>query len=149
MVSIFIAPREGAPVVEQDRVKAVEGRGLEGDRYHELTGTFSRKMDPGREVTLIESEAIAALERDFGIAIGLGGSRRNIVTSGVSLNDLVGREFEIGEAAFRGVRLCPPCGLLERMTQRGVKAGLKDRGGLNAQVLRTGWIRRGDPVSVR
>jgi MOSC domain-containing protein YiiM len=67
------------------------------------------------------------------------------VTTGVSLNHLVGREFMVGNARLRGIRLCEPCGHLERMTGRKLK-GLVHRGGLRAQILESGEIKVGDPV---
>jgi MOSC domain-containing protein YiiM len=146
VVSIHIAPQEGASTVAVDEVKAVAGKGLEGDRYHKLAGTFSKKEGPQREVTLIEVEALEAMERDHKIKFELGDSRRNIVTRGVPLNHLVDREFEVGEAVFRGIRLCDPCGYLENMTHPGIRKGLANRGGLNAQIVSGGLIRPGDAV---
>ncbi len=128
-----------------EEVRAVPGLGLEGDRYFMGSGTFSKKKDPSRELTLIEKEAIDAIGED-GVVIGLGESRRNIVTSGVALNHLVGKEFRIGDVRARGLRLCEPCGHLEEMTKPGVKDGLIHRGGLRAQILTEGVVRPGDPV---
>lgn len=145
-MSIHIAPEEGAATVAVENIKAVAGKGLEGDRYHKLAGTFSKKEGPQREVTLIEFEAIEAMERDYDIKFELGDSRRNIVTKGVPLNHLVHKEFAVGEAVFRGIRLCDPCGYLERSTQPGIRKGLANRGGLNAQIVSDGLIRPGDPI---
>ena len=146
VISIHIAPEEGERVVEVHEVQAVAGKGLEGDRYFLRSGTFARKWDPGNEVTLIESEAVEALGRDYGIRLGAGETRRNIMTSGVPLNHLVGREFRVGDAGLRGERLCDPCGLLERMTQPGVRKALAHRGGLNAAIVVGAVIRKGDRV---
>jgi MOSC domain-containing protein YiiM len=146
VVSIHIAPDEGDAVVEVGEVQAVAGRGLEGDRYFHRSGTFARKWDPGNEVTLVESEAVEALGRDYDIQLGPGETRRNIMTRGVPLNHLVGREFRVGDAVLRGERLCDPCGLLERMTRPGVRHGLLHRGGLNAAIVVGGIIRKGDRV---
>jgi hypothetical protein len=119
-----------------DSVRAVSGKGLEGDRYFEAQGSFfkNERLRPDREVTLIEQEALEALERDYSIELGPEETRRNIVTSGVSLNHLVGREFKVGSARLRGIRLCEPCGHLERLTGRKLK-GLTHRGGLRAQIV--------------
>ena len=148
VVSIRIAPEEGAPTVAVPEVRAVAGRGLEGDRYFFRSGTFSRKADPAREVTLVEAEAIEAVARDHGIELADGDTRRNITTRGVPLNHLVGKTFRVGEVVLRGVELCHPCGLLERLTHPGVRKALANRGGLNAQVLVEGTIRTGDEVSL-
>lgn len=128
------------------KVRAVPGKGLEGDRYLQGTGTYSRNSEPDHEVTLIESEALEALRHDYGIELAPGESRRNIVTRGVALNHLVGQEFDVGEVHLRGLCLCEPCGHLERLTQKGVARALIHRGGLCAQILTEGLIRVGDPL---
>ena len=128
-----------------EQVQAVAAKGLEGDRYFLGLGTFW-KPKPDYEVTLIEIEALEALERDYGVALLPAETRRNIVTRGVALNHLVGREFQVGEAILRGLRLCEPCAHLERLTQRNVIPGLIHRGGLRAQILIGGTIKVGDRV---
>jgi MOSC domain-containing protein YiiM len=98
-------------------------------------------------VTLIEIEAIEALERDYGVKLSPGDARRNIVTRGVALNHLVGKEFRVGEVVLRGIRLCEPCQHLVQLTgQEKVLPGLVHRGGLRAQVVKGGVIRVGDAV---
>lgn len=128
------------------RVKAVAGRGLEGDRYFSKIGTYS--SDPGTGVTLIEIEAIEALKRDYEIDLRAALSRRNIVTRGVALNHLVGREIKIGEAILHGTRLCDPCSHLEKLSRQGVLRGLIHRGGLRADVVAGGLIQVGDPITL-
>jgi MOSC domain-containing protein YiiM len=132
-----------------DWVRAIPGKGLEGDRYFEASGTYSDSPGPGREVTLIESEAIEAMARDNGITIPDGASRRNVVTRGAPLNHLVGMEFDVGPVRLLGIRLCEPCSHLESLTRKGLIAGLVHRGGLRAQILTEGDIRIGDPIVPR
>jgi MOSC domain-containing protein YiiM len=146
VVSIHIGPKAKAPMQQVESARAVPGKGLEGDRYHNLAGTFSKRLKPDSEVTFIESEALEALQRDYGITLAPGASRRNVTTRGVALNHLVGREFTVGGVRLRGIKLCEPCGHLEGLTQQGVRAGLLHRGGLRAQVLQEGEIRAGDEV---
>ena len=146
LISIFIGPEASQPLVEVQEVRAILGKGLEGDRYFSMTGTYSRKPDPGREVTLIEIESIEALGRDFGMQFGLGDSRRNLVTRGVPLNHLVGVEFQVGPVLLRGIKLCEPCSHLASLTAKSVLPALVHRGGLRAQVLREGVIRSGDEI---
>lgn len=151
VVSINTAPAAGEPLVPVSEVRAVMGKGLEGDRYFRQVGTYSDHPGPrgapaAREVTLIEIEAVEALQRDYGVEMNSGDSRRNIVTRGVPLNHLVGREFRVGEVVLRGVRLCEPCSHLEGLTKKGVLRGLVHRGGLRAEILKDGVIRVGDPV---
>jgi len=145
VASIYIAPGAAEAMRNVQQVQAVAAKGLEGDRYFLGLGTFW-KPKPDYEVTLIEVEALEALQRDYGIRLGPGEARRNIVTRGVALNHLVGREFQIGEATLRGLRLCEPCAHLERLTRPDVIRGLTHRGGLRAQILTGGTIKAGDRV---
>jgi MOSC domain-containing protein YiiM len=144
--AIYIALQAAGPVKSLNRARAVAGSGLEGDRYFNKTGTFSPKDVPDRQLTLIESEAIEGLARDHSIDLAVGDARRNIVTRGVALNHLVGREFRVGEVVLRGTRLCEPCAHLESLTKPGVLAGLIHRGGLRAEILVGGTISVGDEL---
>jgi len=144
--SIHIASAATRPTQAVDQVQAIPGAGLEGDRYAQQQGTFS-KPEPDFELTLIEVEAIDALKREYGVELAPGEARRNLVTRGVPLNHLVGREFTVGEVKVRGIRLCEPCSHLQALTERPVIKGLLHRGGLRAQILTEGVIRVGDRVS--
>src|SRR5262252_5726444 len=155
VVSLHLAREASAPMESVPEVRAVPGRGLEGDRYYLGTGFYSKKSSPGgREVTLIEVESVEALDggirnsdgERYGIKLSALDSRRNIATSGVPLNHLVGREFWVGPVRMRGTRLCEPCRHLDELTQPGVMAGLVHRGGLRAEILNEGLIRVGDGV---
>ncbi len=143
VVSIHIADGRGGPTRSVAEIRAVAGMGLEGDRHF---GRAAAEPGQGREVTLIELEAIEAMERDYGVKLEPGDARRNIVTRGVSLNHLVGRDFRVGEVTLRGVRLNEPCAHLASLTHEKVLKGLVHRGGLRAQILTEGMIRPGDPV---
>jgi MOSC domain-containing protein YiiM len=145
VVSINIAPSAEAPMVSVDEVNAVPGKGLQGDRYFVRQGTFY-KPQPDRELTLIEAEAVEALRNECKIDFGLGDSRRNVVTRGVPLNHLVGKEFWIGDVKIRGLRLCEPCSHLQKLSNEKVLPGLVHRGGLRAQILTEGTIRVGQTV---
>ena len=133
-------------MVSIDAVRAVPGQGLEGDRYASGNGTFSSHPGTGREITLVESESLEALKRDYGVDLSSGESRRNIVTEGVALNHLVGREFTVGEVTLRGMRLCEPCAYLEKATRPGVQKGLIHRAGLRTNIVVGGVIRSGDTI---
>ena len=145
IVSINIAPEAEAPMQSVSEARAVPGRGLQGDRYFDQKGTFS-KPQPDRELTLIEAEAIEGLKRELKVEYGLSDSRRNVVTRGVPLNHLVGREFWVGEVKARGLRLCEPCSHLQKLSHDKVLPGLVHRGGLRAQILSEGMIRVGETV---
>ena len=144
--SIHIASAATGPMRAVDQAQAIPGVGLEGDRYANRQGTFF-KPEPDFELTLIEVEAIEALDRDYQVELAHGEASRNVVTRGVALNHLVGREFLLGEVKVRGIRLCEPCSHLQTLTGRSVIKGLLHRGGLRAQILSRGTIRVGDVVS--
>jgi MOSC domain-containing protein YiiM len=133
--SIAIGPSEALGPV--DSVRAVAGQGLEGDRHFRPDGAR-----PGQALTLIEAEALED--------VGLTGaeSRRQVVVSGVRLNDLVGKRFRVGEIECLGIELCEPCLHLQSLTRPGIIDELVHRGGLNADILSTGTIAVGDAVDV-
>src|SRR5438552_3394586 len=135
LIGIFVAPEKEGDLQALDRVEAVTGLGLVGDRYFLNTGTYSAKPGPDREVTLVEVEALEGLAREYQITLPPAQTRRNLLTRGVPLNHLVGRTFTVGPVVLRGIRLCEPCGHLEALTCKGVNAGLTHRGGLRAQVV--------------
>ena len=145
--AIYVSPEAGVLPKAVESVAAFAGRGLEGDRYFRDAGTFSDEpRSNGRDITLIEAEAVEGLARDTGIELDAAAARRNVVTRGIALNDLVGRRFTVGEVECMGRRLCDPCSHLEKLTQPGVLKGLVERGGLRADVVRDGAIRVGDEV---
>jgi MOSC domain-containing protein YiiM len=147
LIGIYMAARATADLQGFPEAEAVAGRGLVGDRYCVKEGTFSPKGGVDREVTLIESEALAGLEREYGIALAPARARRNLLTEGVPLNHLVGKEFRVGEVVLRGIKLCEPCAHLQKLTVEGVLKGLAHRGGLRAQIVRGGKLREGDTVA--
>lgn len=150
---IYVAPESGAEMESRERVEAVAGRGLRGDRYFERAGSWNgeagRDLPPGdRAITLIEAEALEHVERETGIDLAPGAHRRNVVTRGVAVDHLVGERFRVGDAVCEGIDLCEPCGYLERLTEDGIYEALVHRGGLNVRVIETGDVAVGDPVAV-
>lgn len=141
VVGIYLGP---AGMVE--RARAVAGRGLEGDRYFAGTGFFFQPGKHGQDLTLIEAEALEALANETSIALSPADARRNLVTRGIRLNELVGRRFLVGGVECVGMRLCPPCAHLEELTRPGVLRGLVHRGGLRADIVGCGEIALGAPV---
>ena len=137
---IFIAPRKGDLPAPVDRVRALAGQGLEGNRY------FFDAAPPGNALTLIAAEAIEAAAAETGIEITAAASRRNVLTRGIDVNALVGKRFRVGDVECYGVELCEPCRTLEGYTQRGAIKAFVHRGGLNADILNDGEIAVGDPV---
>lgn len=147
IIGIQVAPAPGAAMAARESVRAVAGGGLEGDHRFTPPGEASTPTAPGRQATLIEIEAIEALQRDYASPLQARDSRRNLVTRGVALNHLVGREFTVGAVRLRGVKLCEPCTHLAGLTgDKALPAGLVHRGGLRAELLSDGEIRVGDEV---
>ncbi len=148
IASIQIAPEAGKKMVSVREVGAVAGEGLEGDRYFKKNGTYSDNPGPDRQITLIELESVEALRRDLSIELDPVQTRRNIVTQGVPLNHLVGKQFKLGQdVILRGIKLCEPCEHLESLTLRGVRGGLVHRGGLRAEIVEGGTLRVNDQVT--
>jgi len=99
---IQIAPKATEKLTSVPEVRAVAAEGLEGDRYFKKIGTYSDKPGGGRQVTLVELESVEALKRDLKIELEPTQTRRNIVTWGVPLNHLVGRQFRLGRSRASG-----------------------------------------------
>lgn len=146
IVAIHIHDREGGEPFAIDEARLVAGRGIEGDVNFAAAGQDPSPRRADAALTLIESEALEAARRDHGFELSAAGSRRNVLTEGLALNHLVGREFRVGTAVCFGVELCEPCGHLERLTRKGAVKALIHRGGLRARILRDGVARPGDTV---
>lgn len=145
-MAIYTTEAAGAPMQSRREANTVAGVGLEGDRYAAGAGNFSQKPGAGRQVTLVEREAIAAVRADR-VELADHETRRNLLTEGVPLNHLVGRTFRVGEVVLRGVRLAEPCSYLAGLTRPGVSRALVHRGGLRADVVVGGVLRVGDRIS--
>jgi hypothetical protein len=137
--AILVAPDAEHPLVRVEHVEAVAGHGLEGDRYRAGRGTFS---GPGRgyQLTLVEAETLESVDLAWELA------RRNIVTRGIPLNELVGRHFTIGRVECVGRRLAEPCSHLEKLTRPGIMRPLVHRAGLRADIVTGGTVALGDRV---
>jgi MOSC domain-containing protein YiiM len=140
VAGIFVSGAATVLPVGVDRATVVPGRGLEGDRYFKGEGTFSEDPGTGRALTLVEAEVLDDVGLEWAAA------RRNVVTRGVGLNDLVGKRFRIGAVECLGQRLCEPCSHLQRLTEDGMLRALAGRGGLRADVLSGGEIAVGDAL---
>jgi len=136
MVEAIHLGAEQAPALRTvESVRALAGKGLEGDRHFRPDGA-----KPGQALTLVEAEAV----EDVGLQPGE--TRRQLTVRGVPLNDLVGRRFRVGEVECYGVELCEPCLHLQQMTRPGIIGDLVHRAGINADILTDGVIRVGDEV---
>lgn len=145
---IAVAPQAEAPMRLVESARALAGRGLEGDRYADGAGTFSpRGADrPGYDLTLFAAEVLDDLARE-GFPTDFASTRRNVLTRGVDVNALVGREFRIGDVRCRGLRLAEPCVHLDRISGTPRLRPLIHRGGLRADLLTGGELRPGLPIA--
>lgn len=147
---IYIAQTEGGEIIGVNQVEAVAGIGLKGDRnYFAQLNRPPGKRKPKKELTLVQQESVDMLNEsgDYG-TIHPGELRRNVVTSGINLNNLTGEIFFIGNIKVKGIELCEPCRHLEKMTGKKVMKPLVHKAGLRAQILEDGVIKRGDSIIV-
>jgi len=147
LVAIFTTAEAGKPLTATTEVRAIEGVGLEGDRYALETGKYSDRPGPHRQVTFVEREVIASVNTECGVELAEDETRRNLVTEGVPLLHLIGHTFRVGDVVFRGIKSAPPCAYLEELTRPGVRAALVNRGGLRAEIVSGGVLRIGDEIT--
>jgi hypothetical protein len=121
--SITLAAEAEGPMKAVSAAKAIEGRGILGDRYERGAGTFSNPSGGGYALTLVEAEALEELSAK-GVELSPIEARRNIVVRGIALDELIGRRFRVGEVECYGQPRCEPCSHLERLTRPGVLRGL-------------------------
>ena len=148
VVGLYIAPRSGQPMIGVSEARAFADRGLEGDRFFNESWSAANRSD--KAITLIEEEALRAAAAELGAEIVAAKTRRNIVTRGVPLCELLHREFTIGQVVMRGIRLFEPCDHMEKLSDLpGIFRALEHRSGLKAAILSDGTIRINDPVTLR
>lgn len=146
---ILLAEEAGKPLFSIETAELQVGKGIVGDRYYNAQGTFSKalKSSQGVEVTLIEQEEID----HFNAATTLNYSgthfRRNLITQNIRLNDLVGKEFSIGDVKLKGIRLCEPCAYLAKKIGPEVLALMVHKAGLRAQIIVGGKIHISDTIT--
>ena len=126
------------PIIEVGEVECVAGRGLAGDRF------FNFKENYKGQVTFFSAEVFEDICRRLGVNGKLAGvTRRNIITRGVDLNSLVGKQFVVQDVQFDGVCECSPCHWMDEAIAPGAEAALQGRGGLRARILSGGTLRAG------
>jgi MOSC domain-containing protein YiiM len=145
VASVFITPTASGSMVSVPQVRAFADRGLEGDRF--FRDSWMALNRPDKAVSLVEAETLEIAAAELGAESLAQKSRRNIVTRGVPLVELLEREFTIGDVRLRGIRLFEPCGHLVKLSgMPGIFAALEHRSGLKAAIVSDGTIRVGDPV---
>jgi len=146
VAGIYITAEAGARPQRMEKVRTTAGRGIEGDRYESGTGTWSQHPGGGRHLTFIAQEDLDAVARESGIRLAPEESRRNVLTTGAPLGELVGKRFWVGTTLCVGIRLCEPCSYLESKTKAGVINAFVHRAGLRAEILESGTIAVGDAL---
>lgn len=158
--SIYVAKSPSCSQQSLESVFVYAGKGIVGDR------NYGHKKEPGQNITLIELEEIQRFNQDYGQTIDESDTRRNIITQGVRLNDLVGKQFTIGEVTLLGTELCEPCSKLgkqlsdqssnhskhqpdkQALTSAQVVKGFLNKGGLRCNVLSNGKLEVGMPIVI-
>ncbi len=143
---IWLTSTAAAPMRRVTSARLVAGQGLEGDRYALGGGTWAQYPDLEKQVTLIDRDDVAAVAAETGSHLTPGDTRRNLVTTGVDLPALVGEWFAVGDALLFGMKRCPPCTHLERLTGVRLVKAMIHRGGINAAVFAGGPIAEGSVV---
>jgi MOSC domain-containing protein YiiM len=146
LTEIWLTEVAAAPMRRLPAGRLVPGAGLEGDRYAAGGGTWARYPDLEKQLTLIDRDDVAAVAAEAGVDLAPGDTRRNLVTEGVDLPALVGRWFAIGDALLFGMKRCPPCAHLERLTGARLVKPMLHRGGINAAVFGGAEIAEGAVV---
>ena len=146
LTGIWLTPETAAPMRRVPSAQLLAGRGLEGDRYALGGGTWAQYPDLEKQLTLIDAADVAAVAAEVGVPLTPGDTRRNLVTAGVDLPSLVGRWFAVGDALLFGVKRCPPCTHLERLTGARLIKAMVHRGGINAAVFSGAPITEGAVV---
>ena len=148
VVALFTTDRMSAPMKKMEELNALAGRGIDGDRYFLGTGTYSKKPEPGRQVTLIKIEILEWLKDKFEITVKPEECRRNVLTRGIEINELIGTEFFVGPVRLRAHRITQPCRYLENLLdQPGLYKALWDNGGISCEILSDGVIKEGDMIT--
>lgn len=148
VISIHITRAEGGDIQSVREAELIAGQGIRGDRYFRKT-----EGDPARELTLVELEQIERFNRDSGLQMDPAAARRNIVTKGVALNDLVGKPFRVGGALVQGMDLCEPCNYLGDklagdLSAHEIVERFVHRAGLRARILEGAVVQAGDPIHI-
>ena len=138
-----ISIKNNQPINEVNSIDVISNQGVVGDRH------FKEFNDPYNQLSLIESENIDYYNLKYGLDIPYINFRRNIVTKGIQLNELVGKKLKIGKVNLEGIDLCRPCRhLTEMLSQDNILKEFLRRGGLRCQILSSSSINIGDDIQI-
>ena len=143
VLTIGITKINNKKINEVKSIKVLANKGIVGDRH------FNEYNDPYCQISLIESENIDYYNSKYGLNISYIDFRRNIITKGIKLNDLIGKIIQIGKVKVEGIDLCRPCKhLSEILKQQNIIKEFLRRGGLRCQILNSSEIKVGDQIKV-
>ena len=135
VLEIGISENKSNKIVNVNEVEAIKGKGLIGEKH------FKKDNKKRSQITLIEIENINYYNKITGTKIPAINFLRNIVTEGIRLNVLVGKEFFIGKVKVKAHDLCRPCkNLQEFLQQKNTVKELLYTGGLRCEILSSGKI---------
>ena len=138
-----ISTKNNQPISEVNSIDVIANQGVVGERH------FSEFNDPYNQISLIESENIDNYNIKYGLNIPYIDFRRNIITKGIQLNNLVGKKILIGEVKLEVIDLCRPCRhLSETLGHENIIKEFLRRGGLRCQILTSSIIKINDKISV-
>ena len=143
VIKIGITEKNNQKIHEVKTIKVIANQGIVGDRH------FKEFNDPFNQLSLIESENVDYYNIKYGLNIPYIDFRRNIITKGIKLNDLVGKKLKIGSVELEGMDLCRPCRhLTEMLDQENILKEFLRRGGLRCQILSSSSISIGDEIKI-
>ena len=138
-----ITSNNNKKIEEVETIEVLANKGVVGDRH------FDNYNDPYCQLSLIEAENIDEYNLKFGLNIPYLDFRRNIITKGLKLNDLVGKRLLVGNVEVEGIDLCRPCRhLTEMLDQENILKEFLRKGGLRCQILSSSKINVGDTIKV-
>ncbi len=146
--AIIIGQKAKEPLHYVEQVNAIEGKGLEGDRYFYKQGTFNKPQlsQDVREISILPYEALEACNARLNTSLDFLDLRRNLIIKNFDASLLEDKIFTIGTAQFRIVRTCPPCRYLSRLLEEDMMTGLKYIGGHRAVIIQSGLLHVGDTL---
>ena len=146
--AIIIGEKAKEPLHYVDTIRAIQGRGLEGDRYFYRQGTFNKPQlsQDVREISILPYEALTECNNRLNSTLDFLDLRKNLIIKDFDASLLKNRVFTIGTAQFRIVRTCPPCRYLSRLLGKDMMIGLKYIGGHRAVIVQSGSITIGNKI---
>ena len=146
--AIIIGQKAKEPLHYEESIQALQGKGLEGDRYFYGQGTFNKPQlsQDVREISILPYESLEACNTRLNSSLDFLDLRRNLIIKNFDAILLEDKVFSIGTAQFRIVRTCPPCRYLSRLLNEDIMTGLKYIGGYRAVIVKSGLLQVGDTL---